>query len=77
MSHVLPRVDVDRAEMVCGALAAALSSRRIYAQSHTRTRKGVKDLVQVLHEFFGGSENTRFRILATGGLLLHQGICAG
>jgi HD-GYP domain-containing protein (c-di-GMP phosphodiesterase class II) len=77
MSRVLPPTDVDRAEAVCRAVAAALSSRRIYARGHTRYRKSIRDLLHVLKEFFGDGEGSRFRVLATGGLLLHQGIPLG
>lgn len=77
MSEAAPHVDVDRAELVSRALAAALSARRIYARGHTRSRKSTRDLLHALQDFFGGSEHTRFRVLATGGLLLHQGIPLG
>lgn len=69
------RIDLDRAEAVARSLAAAVTTRRIYAQEHRRTVVAIDELLQLLQACVADSGG--FSLGVAGGVLTHEGIPLG
>jgi len=69
-------LEIERAEELARRLAAAVSSRRIYAPDHGRVQTALQDLLGDLRQVFGeGYDSVRFAV--TGGILTHEGVPLG